>query len=71
MRPYFEKMTPLGKSLTENQKESARENVAQIREVEKQVAQALEAVRNGGVGILTSNKGRRALGSSRPPTTMG
>ncbi len=46
MRPYFEKMTPFGKPLSDNQKESSKENVDQIKEVEGQVAEAIEAVKN-------------------------
>jgi hypothetical protein len=34
MRPYFEEMTPFGKPLSESQKESAKDNVAEIKEVE-------------------------------------
>jgi len=49
MRPYFEKMTPFGKALSDSQKESAKENVAQINEVEKDVARAIEAVKNAGI----------------------
>lgn len=49
MRPYFEEMTPIGKQLTDSQKESTKENVAQIGEVEKQVAEAIEAVKNAGL----------------------
>ncbi|RJR33880.1 MAG: glutaconyl-CoA decarboxylase subunit alpha [Desulfobacteraceae bacterium] len=49
MKPYFEKMTPLGKPLTEKQKEDAKENVSQIRDVEKEVQKALEAVKNAGI----------------------
>ncbi len=49
MRPYFEKMTSLGKALTDKQKQDAQENVAQIREVEKEVEKAVEAVRNAGI----------------------
>ncbi|MDP6180978.1 MAG: carboxyl transferase domain-containing protein, partial [Desulfatiglandales bacterium] len=49
MRHYFEKMTPIGKPLTNSQKESAKGNVAQIGEEEKQVAEAIEAVKNAGI----------------------
>ena len=49
MRPYFEKMTPFGKPLTNKQKESAKENVSLINGVEKEVATALEAVKNAGI----------------------
>ena len=49
MRPYFEKMTPIGKALTDKQKENAKENVSQIKEVEKQVAEAVEAVKTAGI----------------------
>ncbi len=49
MRPYFEKMTPFGKPLSDRQKEGGEENITQINEVEKGVAEALEAVRNAGI----------------------
>ena len=49
MRPYFEKMTPFGKPLSDSQKESAKENVAEIKEVEQQVAEAIDAVKNAGL----------------------
>jgi glutaconyl-CoA decarboxylase len=53
MRPYFEKMTPFGKALTDKQKEASQENIAQIREVEKQVSEAVEAVKNAGISADT------------------
>ncbi|MBN1625046.1 MAG: glutaconyl-CoA decarboxylase subunit alpha [Deltaproteobacteria bacterium] len=56
MRPYFEKMTPLGKALTDKQKEAAQENIAQIREVEKEVAKAVDAVKNAGIPTETIHK---------------
>lgn len=49
MHPYFEEMTPFGKPLSDRQRESAKENVAPIMEVEKEVAEAVEAVRNAGI----------------------
>ena len=49
MRPYFQHMNPIGKELTDKQKEDARENVRQIQEVEQQVAEAVEAVKNAGI----------------------
>jgi len=49
MKPYFEKMTPFGNSLSDSQKESAKENVAHIKEVENDVAAAVEAVKNAGI----------------------
>jgi glutaconyl-CoA decarboxylase subunit alpha len=56
MRPYFEKMTPFGKPLTDKQKETAKENVSQIKEVEKIVAEAVEAVKNAGIPADTIHK---------------
>ena len=56
MRPYFEEMTPFGKPLSDNQKESSKENVDQIREVEEQVAEAIEAVKNAGIPAEVINK---------------
>lgn len=49
MRPYFETMTPFGKALTEKQIEANKENVADIKAVEKQVDEAVEAVKNAGI----------------------
>jgi glutaconyl-CoA decarboxylase subunit alpha len=49
MRQYFEKMTPFGKALTDKQREAAKENIAQIKEVEKDVAKAVDDVKNAGI----------------------
>ncbi len=49
MRPYFQNMKPIGKALTEKQLDEAKENVSQIKEVEDQVEQAVEAVKNAGI----------------------
>jgi len=49
MRPYFEKMTPFGKILTDKQKEGAVESSEDIKRVEQQVAEAVEAVKNAGI----------------------
>ncbi|RPI75295.1 MAG: glutaconyl-CoA decarboxylase subunit alpha [Desulfobacteraceae bacterium] len=49
MRPYFEKMTPFGNPLTDKQKQEAVENREQIGQVEKQVAEAVTAVKNAGI----------------------
>ena len=56
MRPYFEEMTPFGKPLSDSQKESAKENVAHIMAVEKEVAEAVEAVKNAGIPAEVINK---------------
>ena len=42
-------MTPFGKPLTDKQIEAAKENVAEIKGVEKQVAKAVETVKNAGL----------------------
>ena len=49
MRPYFGEMDPLGKPLTDSQKEKTQANVAQIQGVEKAIAEAVEAVKNAGI----------------------
>ena len=49
MRPYFEKMTPLGKSLSNSQKEKEKESAFRINGVEKEVAEAVDAVKNAGI----------------------
>jgi glutaconyl-CoA decarboxylase subunit alpha len=56
MRQYFEKMTPFGKALTDKQREAAKENIAQIKEVEKDVAKAVDAVKNAGISADVIHK---------------
>lgn len=48
MKPYFEKMPSFGRKLAEGQIKSAAESVAQIKEVEAGVAEAVEKVKNAG-----------------------
>ncbi len=56
MKPYFEKMNDLGKALTEQQIKNAGENVKQIKEVEKTIAEALEKVKKAGLSAEEINK---------------
>jgi len=56
MRPYFEKMTPFGRPLSDKQKEDAKENAAQIKQVEEEVSKAIEAVKNAGIPAETIKK---------------
>ncbi len=49
MRPYFEKMTDIGKPLTEKKIKDSEENVALIKEVEKGISEANERVKNAGL----------------------
>jgi len=48
MKPYFEKMTAFGEPLNEGQIKSTEENLKQIREVEAEIRQAVEAVKQAG-----------------------
>ena len=45
MRPYFEQMDPIGGPMADSQKKSTKGNVDDIKKVEKQVAEAVEAVK--------------------------
>ena len=56
MRPYFEKMTEFGKALSEKQKTRMEENLGQIKEVEKSIAEATEKVKNAGLSAERINK---------------
>ncbi|MEW5908680.1 MAG: carboxyl transferase domain-containing protein, partial [Thermodesulfobacteriota bacterium] len=49
MRPYFEKMPVFGTPLTLGQIKSSEENVSQIKEVEKQIREAVEQVKTAGL----------------------
>ena len=48
MKPYFEKMPSFGRKLAEGQIKSAAESVTQIKEVEAEVAAAVDKVKNAG-----------------------
>jgi glutaconyl-CoA decarboxylase len=56
MRPYFETMASIGKALSDKQKESTKANAESIKEVENQVAQAIDAVKNAGIPIEVIKK---------------
>lgn len=49
MWPYFKRMNPLGKPLSEAQIKKSEESVRQIREVERDLAERVEKVKNAGL----------------------
>ena len=49
MRPYFEKMTEFGKPLSDGLKQRMHGNLRQIREAEKEIAEAVERVKKAGL----------------------
>lgn len=49
MRPYFEKMNEFGKPLSESKMKSTDENVTAVKEVEQQIQEAVEKVKNAGL----------------------
>jgi glutaconyl-CoA decarboxylase alpha subunit (EC 4.1.1.70) len=56
MRPYFEKMTDLGKPLSDAQKKRMEESIKQIKEVEKELAEAVAKVKSAGLPVEILNK---------------
>ena len=56
MRPYFEKMTEIGKPLNASKIKDTEENVAQILEVEREIDQAVEKVKSAGLTTEQINK---------------
>lgn len=56
MRPYFEKMTGIGKALSESKIKDSEENVSRVREVEKQLQEELEKVRSAGLPASKINQ---------------
>ena len=56
MRPYFEKMPEFGKPLSDSLKKRMEENVLRIKEVEKDLAEKVDAVKNAGLPAETLNK---------------
>ncbi|HRS83058.1 MAG TPA: carboxyl transferase domain-containing protein, partial [Smithellaceae bacterium] len=53
MKPYFEKMDPLGKPLSARQIESMRENCARIEEIMQTIDAEVERIKNVGVSLQT------------------
>jgi glutaconyl-CoA decarboxylase subunit alpha len=56
MRPYFEKMTEIGKPLSREKIKETQENVSKIREIEKELAAAVEEVKNAGLSEQKINE---------------
>lgn len=53
MRQYFEKMDPLGRSLSAKQIESMKESGAQIEAIMKSIDAEIERIKNVGVSLQT------------------
>ncbi len=49
MRPYFEKMTQIGKPLSQSKIKSTEENVAEIKKIEQELAEAIEKKKSAGL----------------------
>ena len=49
MRPYFQNMKPIGKPMTDTQKKSTQENAEKIKEVEKEIQEAVQKVKDAGI----------------------
>jgi glutaconyl-CoA decarboxylase subunit alpha len=56
MRPYFEKMTEIGKQLSQSKIKSTQENVEQVKAVEKEIAETLEKIKGAGLSTEQVNK---------------
>ncbi len=56
MRPYFEKMVEIGKPLSQAKKRQTEENVTQVKEVEKQLREEIEKVKNAGLPAKKINE---------------
>jgi len=49
MRPYFQKMEPIGRPLSDKQRKATEENVKMIKEVEREIEEAREKRRQVGI----------------------
>jgi glutaconyl-CoA decarboxylase len=56
MRQYFQKMSPIGRELRENEREREEANALEISEVEKEVAEALEKRKMAGLPVEKLHK---------------
>jgi len=56
MKPYFDGMTKIGKPLSQSKIKDTQENVTKINEIEQELAQAIEGVRNAGIPAKKINE---------------
>ncbi|MFC1835185.1 acyl-CoA carboxylase subunit beta [Thermodesulfobacteriota bacterium] len=56
MRPYFEKMTPIGKPLSESKIRDTEENLATINAIEQQLQEEIDKCKNAGMPEEKINK---------------
>lgn len=56
MRPYFEKMSPIGRPLTEKEKKEGKSNAQEIFTVDRDVAEAAEERRKTGIPMEKIHK---------------
>ena len=49
MRQYFEKMEPIGRELTDNERKRMEENVTLIKNEERVIEEAKEKTKNAGI----------------------
>ncbi len=56
MRPYFEKMTPIGKPLSASKIKSTESNVTEAKKVEAEIRKAVEKKLNAGLPAEAINK---------------
>lgn len=56
MRQYFQKMSPIGRELRENEREREEANALEISEVEKEIAEALENRKIAGLPVEKLHK---------------
>jgi len=56
MRPYFEKMAPIGKALSEGKIKQTQANADQIREIEQAIEEEVRKVKNAGLPADKINK---------------
>ncbi|MBE9541891.1 MAG: glutaconyl-CoA decarboxylase subunit alpha, partial [Proteobacteria bacterium] len=56
MRQYFQKMSPIGRELRENEREQGKANALEISEVEKEIAEALENRKMAGLPVEKLHK---------------
>ncbi len=56
MRPYFEKMTEIGKKLPQSKIKDSQENIEQVKAVEAEITAAVEKVQSAGLPTQKINE---------------
>lgn len=56
MKQYFQKMSPIGKELSEKEKEQGKDNALEISKLEKEIVEEIEKIKAAGIPVENLHK---------------